>query len=93
MPMAELVVPQQAIAPFTMAEEVPVLAPPPEMSPEKLKTVSSGMSRADLLRLGAPASKITMDEDGRAVEIYSYREKDRKIGTVRLSNGSVASVE
>ena len=93
MPVAHLIVPQEALAPFTMADEVPVLAPPPEMSPDKFKTVSAGMSRTDLLRLGMPASKISMDEDGRAVEVYSYRDKDRRIGTVRVSNGAVTSIQ
>jgi hypothetical protein len=77
----------------SLADVVPALPPPPEMSPENLKTVSVGMSREDLLKFGAPASKISMDEDGHLVEIYSYRQKDLKIGTVRLSNGAVASVQ
>lgn len=93
LPVAHLVVPREATVPFTLAESVPVLPPPPEMSAEKLKTVSTGMSRVDLLRMGAPAAKITMDEDGHTLEIYSYRQKDQKIGTVRLNNGTVASVE
>jgi hypothetical protein len=93
MPVAQLVVPQEAVAPLNFAEVVPVVPAPPEMSAEKLKSVPVGMSRADLLRMGFPASKITMDEDGEMVEIYSYREKDRRLGTVRLKNGAVSSVE
>ena len=90
---AQIPVPAQATQLPDLAEAVPALPPPPEMSPEKLKSVSAGMSRVDLLRLGMPASKIVMDEDGQLVEIYSYRQNQQRIGTVRLSNGAVASVE
>ena len=91
--VASISAPAQATQMQSLADVVPALPPPPEMSPENLKTVSVGMSREDLLKFGAPASKISMDEDGHLVEIYSYRQKDLKIGTVRLSNGAVASVQ
>jgi len=90
---AQIPIPAQATQLQDVAEAAPALPPPPEMSPEKLKSVSAGMSRSDLLRLGMPASKIVMDEDGHLVEIYSYRQNQQRIGTVRLSNGAVASVE
>jgi hypothetical protein len=93
MPVAQIVAPQEATQTFNLADVTPVLPPPPEMSPEKLKMVSTGMSRADLLKFGAPASKITMDEEGHALEIYSYRQNGQKIGTVRLHDGAVASVQ
>ena len=51
------------------------------------------MSRADVLRLGAPASKITMFENGHLSETYSYRQQGQKFGTVRLTDGAVAAVE
>jgi hypothetical protein len=91
--IAQIAIPAEAMQMQTLSEVAPTLPPPPEMSPQNLKTVATGMSRADLLRLGAPASKITMDEDGHTVEIYSYRQQGQKIGTVRLNNGAVASVE
>ena len=93
MPVAQLIVPQEALVPLTIADVVPVVPPPSEMSADKLKAIPVGMSRADLLRMGFPASKITMDEDGHSVEIFSYRQKDRRIGTVRLNDGAVSSVE
>jgi hypothetical protein len=91
--IAEIAIPQQATQLQALSDVVPVLPPPPEMSPEKLKTVAAGMSRADLLRLGAPASKIVMDENGHLLEIYSYRQNGDKIGGVRLHDGAVASIE
>ena len=71
----------------------PVLPPPPEMSPAGLKTVAQGMSRAEVLKLGAPASKLTMWENGHLSETYSYRQQGRKIGTVHLTDGAVAGVD
>jgi hypothetical protein len=91
--IAEIRIPEQASHLQTIAEVAPTLPPPPEMSRETLHEVTPGMTRADLLRFGAPASKITMDEDGRMVEIYSYRQNSEKIGTVRLQNGAVSSVQ
>ena len=91
--IAGIAIPAQATQMQTLADVAPSLPPPPEMSLENLKTVSAGMSRADLLKLGAPASKISMDEDGHMLEVYSYRLKDQRIGTVRLNNGAVTSVE
>jgi hypothetical protein len=63
------------------------------MSPEALKTISAGMSRADILKLGAPASKVTMFDEGHISETYSYRQNGQKLGTVHLTDGAVASVE
>jgi len=51
--------------------------------------MSPGMNRSAVLNMGEPASRITMYDDGHLVEIYSYRN----IGHVRLSDGSVASIE
>jgi len=51
------------------------------------------MSREDLLKLGAPASRIMMDEDGHLVETFSYADKESSLGRVRLTDGVVYSVE
>jgi hypothetical protein len=91
--IAQITTPEQATQLQALSDVAPALPPPPEMSPEKLKMVAAGMSRADLLRLGAPASKIVMDENGHLLEIYSYRQNGDKIGGVRLHDGAVASVE
>lgn len=91
--VAQATLPQEVAETLTLANVAPALPPPPEMSSEDLKTVSAGMSRADVLKFGAPASKITMYEDGHVLEIYSYRQKGQKLGTVRLNDGAVASVD
>jgi hypothetical protein len=91
--------PQAAVQiPFTvgvLSDALPSepLPPPPAMSPEDLKTVTTGMSRADLLRLGIPSSKITTIEDGHMVESYSYRENHQRFGGVKLTDGVVTSVQ
>lgn len=91
-PVAQIAIPEQVTELQDLAQVAPALPPPPEMSPEKLKTVSIGMSRRDLLQLGMPASKITMDDNGHLLEIYSYHQQNQRIGTVRLHDGAVASV-
>jgi len=34
-----------------------------------------------------------MYQDGHLLEVYSYRQNGRKIGTLRLSDGAVSSIE
>jgi len=43
--------------------------------------------------MGAPASRITMYDEGHLVEIYRYQSRDTTFGVVRLSDGSVSSVQ
>jgi hypothetical protein len=62
------------------------------MTADELRTIAAGMERSELLKLGAPASRITMFEEGHLVELYLYLAKDTKLGEVRLSDGQVASV-
>ena len=82
------------------SEPLPELAPPPPPPPPApvvtaadLKKVANGMTREDLLKLGAPASRITMSDDGHIFETFSYYQKDTSFGRVKLTDGSVASVE
>ncbi|HVO98413.1 MAG TPA: hypothetical protein VMT15_10120 [Bryobacteraceae bacterium] len=67
--------------------------PPPQVTSEDLKKVAEGMKRDDLLKLGAPAARITMDDDGHLMETYTYYAKDTAIGRVKLTDGSVTKVE
>ncbi len=80
-----------------MAEIMPPPPPPPPPPPQitaaDLKKIANGMNREDVLKLGAPASRITMDDDGHLLEIFSYMDKDTSIGRVRLTDGAVSSVE
>jgi|SRR5665213_9227 len=72
---------------------IPVLPPPPQVTPDDLSTLASGTPRAAVLKLGAPASRITMFDDGHLIEIYRYQTRDSAVGEVRLSDGSVSSVQ
>lgn len=92
-PVAHYIVPPEITRIRSLSDVAPVLPPPPEMSPEELRNISTGATRGDVLRLGAPASKITMFDDGHLVELYSYSQHGQKFGTVRLTDGAVSSVE
>lgn len=75
---------------------IPVLPPPPPPVPvtsDDLRTLAGGTPRAEVLKLGAPASRVTMVDDGHLVEIYRYQTRDSAVGEVRLSDGSVSSVQ
>lgn len=81
------------VAPAAIARP-PLPPPPPQVTAEDLKSLASGTSRAEVLKLGAPASRVTMvDDSGRLIEIFRYQSSDRAFGTVRLSEGSVSSVQ
>ena len=86
-----------AVMPEAFPEILPAPPPPPpapQVTAEDLKKVTNGMSREDVLKLGAPVSRIMMDDDeGHLLEVYSYADKDSSIGRVRLKDGMVASVE
>lgn len=66
---------------------------PPAMTRETLASVTAGMSRDELLRSGAPISRVTMFDGGHLVEIYRYQSRDSVLGVVRLSDGAVSKVE
>lgn len=68
------------------------LAPPPVMTAVSFNNITSGMSRSELLRLGAPQFKVTMDEDGHLAELYSYAQEGQRVGSVKLLDGAVAVI-
>jgi hypothetical protein len=90
-----------SVAKPVVAEALPEIAPPPPPPPppapqvtaEDLKKVASGMSREDLLKLGAPASRIMMEDDGHMLETFTYADRDTSLGRVRLTDGVVSKVE
>jgi len=84
--------PSSGTAPVVI-QAMPVLPPPPQVTSEDLKTLANGTARKDVLKLGAPASRITMYDDGHLVEIFRYQSRDTTLGVVRLSDGSVSSVQ
>jgi tetratricopeptide (TPR) repeat protein len=71
----------------------PSPSPPPEASAGDLEKVTAGMSREQLLKLGPPAGRITMDDDGHLIEIYQYSANGTSLGRIRLTDGTVSSVE
>jgi hypothetical protein len=71
----------------------PPQPPPPQVTVEDLKRIANGMNRQDLLKLGAPVSRIMMEDDGHVLETFSYADKDASLGRVRLTDGVVSSVE
>jgi len=67
--------------------------PPPPVTPEDLRGITLGESRGDVLKLGAPASRISMFDDGHFLEIYRYMSGDVTFGVVRVSDGAVSKVD
>jgi hypothetical protein len=63
------------------------------VTPAELKDVEQGTSREDLLKLGAPVSRITMFDDGHMLEIFRYASGDFTFGAVRLTDGVVTKVQ
>jgi hypothetical protein len=78
-------------------EAPPVVEPPPPPPPvataADLKTIAVGTNRVDVLKLGAPAARMMMYDDGHLIEVFRYMSQDSTIGVVRLSDGAVASVQ
>jgi len=92
-PVAQYIAPKEATRFSSFADVAPVLPPPPVMSPEDLRSVSLGTPRADVLKYGAPSSKVTMLEDGHLVEQYSYHQNGQKFGGLKLTDGVVSSIQ
>lgn len=89
----QYVVPEEVARIGSWTDVAPTLPPPPVMSPEDLRSVSMGMTRAEVLQLGAPSSKITTFEDGHVVEQYSYYQNGQRFGGLKLTDGVVSSVQ
>lgn len=66
-----------------------------ELSAQDVAGVKVGASAGELrAALGAPESKVSIpDDDGHLVEICQYWSKGEPVGTVRLDNGRVVSVQ
>jgi hypothetical protein len=69
---------------------------PPRKEPtaEEVANIHAGTTEQDLITaLGPPESKVTIpDDDGHLIEICQYWAKGKQLGTVRLENGQVVSV-
>ncbi len=90
------------LEPVAPAEPVAVTPPPAPVPPpvleivatrELLSAVAVGTPRQEVLaRLGVPSSRITMFDDGEAVEILRFQTKSASLGSVRIVNGAVSEV-
>jgi hypothetical protein len=89
--------PQQPVraqrAPAPVVVPVRYEAPKPEPLNVDLSQINSGMRREEVLKLGAPSSRISMYEGGHLLEIYNYRNATFASGSLRLQDGTVTSVE
>jgi len=85
-------------SPLPRPASLPPPPPPQSVTLQELKTIETGMTRSDLLKLGQPSARITMFENGGLLEIYSYHSHDavsgdRPLATVQLKDGTVSHVE
>jgi hypothetical protein len=82
---------------FVPALETPVIAEPvvKEPSVEEIAAVQVGATSHELeAALGAPESRVSIPgDDGHLLEICQYWSKGQALGTVRLDNGRVVSVQ
>ncbi|HTS51461.1 MAG TPA: hypothetical protein VMH05_26115 [Bryobacteraceae bacterium] len=79
----------QAAVPALAADAAPAPSTPAK---EDLAKITVGMSREDVLKLGPPASRTTMD-DGHLTEIFQYFVNTSTVGTIRLRDGVVTNVQ
>jgi hypothetical protein len=70
-----------------------VVPPPPPVTVEDLRAVTAGANRENVLKIGQPASRITMFDDGHLSETFRYGAGNSMLGVVHLSDGLVTSVE
>jgi hypothetical protein len=71
----------------------PVFAVAPVPSIEDFAKVKEGGARQDVFAaLGTPSSHITIPDDGHLIEIMTYSDGRRRLGSVRLDNGQVVSI-
>jgi len=88
-------------APVKPAPPVPTVAkyqPPvndlPDISPEALASVATGMQRDEVVRkLGPPISKLTVPEPSEFIETYQYRVTNGKSTIIRFLNGVVRDIQ
>lgn len=91
----------RAARPATAADSTAPSAPPmvrasmrPAPTPQEFAMVAPGAAKREVVeRLGAPAYKIVIPDEGHLVEIYRYTEHGRDLGRVRVVDGTVAEVQ
>lgn len=82
----------RSLAPIAPVIPEPVIKEP---SLEDIAAVKVGATSTEVAAsLGAPESRVSIpDDDGRLLEICQYWSKGQQLGTVRLENGRVVSVQ
>jgi hypothetical protein len=84
-------------APLSQAPITPIVVEPvvKEPSVEEIAAVKVGATSKELeASLGPPESRVSIpDDDGHLLEICQYWSKGQALGTVRLDNGRVVSVQ
>jgi hypothetical protein len=87
-PLGEESMSAPAVAP------VPPPIPVHHASRAEVSAIQPGASRSDVMaKLGPPASLVTIPDEGHLVETFKYVSGNSWVGTVRLDNGSVVSVD
>mgnify|MGYP005852399927 CR=1 FL=1 len=65
----------------------------PQLSEEDLASIEVGASREDLVaRLGSPAARIIIPDQGGLREVYFFSGRGRHLGTVELTRGEVNAI-
>lgn len=75
---------------------VPAVSEPARKEPtlEEVASVKVGATMQELLELlGPPESRVVIPDDGHLLEICQYWSKGRQLGTVRVDNGQVITVQ
>jgi hypothetical protein len=85
-------------APFAAVNIAPIIAEPvikKEPTVEEVSSIKMGATASELTAaLGAPESKVSIPgDDGHLMEICQYWAKGEPVGTIRLDNGRVVSVQ
>jgi hypothetical protein len=58
-----------------------------------LSKITIGMSRAELLKLGPPAGRMSLSDGGHLMETYQYVVNGKVAAKIRLTDGMVSSVD
>ena len=91
--------PRPVAAAVKAPNPVPTVAPyvppvrGPEVSPQAIAEVKPGMQQEEVeRRLGPPASKLTIPDDGQFIETCRYMVADGRSSLIRFSNGVVTDI-
>jgi len=85
--------PAVPVTPIVARLSIPEAVPEIVATRESLSAVAVGTPRQEVLaKLGTPSSRISMFDEGEAVEILRFQSKTASLGSVRIINGAVAEV-